>query len=86
MKWVESGTKPPSTTISSHSQFVKAICSQWDALEIDDGMLFRRKTQKNGSSILQAIVPFSERRTLLGQYHDERTSAHLGVKKTLEKK
>jgi transposase InsO family protein len=85
MKWVESGTKPPSTTISGHSQFVKAICSQWDALEIDDGMLFRRKKQKNGSSILQAIVPFSERRTLLGQYHDERTSAHLGVKKTLAK-
>jgi hypothetical protein len=34
---------------------------------------------------LQVIVPMTERRTILSHYHDNRTSAHLGLRKTLAK-
>lgn len=35
--------------------------------------------------MMQAIVPYSERRTVLAQYHDNRSSGHLGVSKTISK-
>jgi hypothetical protein len=34
---------------------------------------------------LQAVVPSNERRTVLALYHDNRSSRHLGVSKTLSK-
>ena len=45
----------------------------------------RAKLVLNGKISLRAVLPYSERRAVLSQYHDERTSAHLGFKKTLEK-
>lgn len=36
-------------------------------------------------TLYQYIILFSERRTVLTQYHDEKTSGHLGIKKTLSK-
>ena len=35
--------------------------------------------------LYQYVVPYSERRNVLEQYHDEKTSGHLGIKKTLSK-
>jgi hypothetical protein len=35
--------------------------------------------------LYQYVVPYSERRNVLRQYHDEKTSGHLGIKKTLSK-
>lgn len=84
-KWVASGIKPNSEQLSSYSQFIKGICAHWDALEIRDDVLFRKKTCKNGKVLYQAVLPYSKRRTVLSQFHDERTSAHLGFRKTLEK-
>ena len=45
----------------------------------------RAKLVLNGKISLRAVLPYSERRAVLSQYHDECTSAHLGFKKTLGK-
>ncbi|CAG2231004.1 unnamed protein product [Mytilus edulis] len=62
------------------------VCGQWDILEVIEGILYRRfETSDNSKNRLQAIVPYSERRNVLFQCHDNKTSAHLGVRKTIER-
>ena len=57
--------------------------AQFDQLTIIDDVLVR---QLEGlKTKLQVIVPMTERRTILSHYHDNRTSAHLGLRKTLAK-
>jgi hypothetical protein len=57
--------------------------AQFDQLTIIDDVLVRRLEGLNTK--LQVIVPMTERRTILSHYHDNRTSAHLGLRKTLVK-
>lgn len=47
--------------------------------------MYRKYTDDGNQETLQAVIPKSERRTVLSQYHDCKTSAHLGVTKTLNK-
>ena len=57
--------------------------AQFDQLTIIDDVLVR---QLEGlKTKLQVIVPMTKRRTILSHYHDNRTSAHLGLRKTLAK-
>ena len=57
--------------------------AQYDQLTIIDDVLVRRLEGLNTK--LQVLVPMTERRTILSHYHDNRTSAHLGLRKTLSK-
>jgi predicted nucleic-acid-binding Zn-ribbon protein len=78
--------KPLFSEISGRSVATRCVWSQWDRLEVIDGILYRRfETTDTSKNHLQAIVPFAERRNVLFQCHDSKTSAHLGVRKTLEK-
>lgn len=63
---------------------IKSLWSQWVNLEIKDGVLCR-KWASDKKVYHQVIVPLSERREILEQCHDARTSGHLGVSKTLER-
>jgi hypothetical protein len=57
--------------------------AQFDQLTIIDDVLVR---QLEGlKTKLQVIVPMTKRRTILSHYHDNRTSAHPGLRKTLAK-
>jgi hypothetical protein len=49
------------------------------------GALFFLFDDEGLSTKLQVLVPMIERRTILSHYHDNRTSAHLGLRKTLAK-
>lgn len=65
---------------------VRCLWSQWDILEVIEGILYRRfETSDNSKNRLQAIVPYNERINVLFQCHDNKTSAHLGVRKTIER-
>jgi iron-sulfur cluster repair protein YtfE (RIC family) len=57
--------------------------AQFDQLTIIDDVFVRRL--EGLSTKLQVLVPITERRTILSHYHDNRTSAHLGLRKTLAK-
>jgi hypothetical protein len=82
-KWVEKGEKPELKEITGESITVKSMWTQFDQLTIINDVLVR---QLEGlKTKLQVIVPMTERRTILSHYHDNRTSAHLGLRKTLAK-
>ena len=82
-KWVEKGEKPELKKITGESITVKSIWTQFDQHTIINDALVR---QLEGlKTKLQVIVPMTERRTILSHYHDNRTSAHLGLRKTLAK-
>jgi hypothetical protein len=58
--------------------FITYIHSRWDRLEVIDGILNRKfETTDTSKNRLQAIVPFAERRNVLFQCHDSKTSGHL---------
>ena len=66
---------------------LKFFWSQWETLEVQDGILYRKfrsETSKTGSStIYQLIAPKRLRRDILRHLHNHRTGGHLGITKTL---
>lgn len=82
--WVSDKKRPEFSDIKHEIKVIKSLWSQWVNLEIKDSVLFR-KWDNNKKVYHQVIVPLSERREILEQCHDARTSGHLGVSKTLER-
>jgi hypothetical protein len=82
--WLGNNKRPESSEIKHESKVVKSLCSQWNHLETKSGLLCR-KWAGDKKTYSQVIVPFSERRNILQQCHDARTSGHLGLNKTLER-
>ena len=70
--------------MSSQGLVVKALWAQRQMLDIENEILYRKWEDQKGT-ILQAIVPLSERRKVLSYCHDHQTAGHLGIKKTLSK-
>jgi hypothetical protein len=85
-KWIEKGSRSVFSGISQHGYTIKSLWNQFERLAIKDGLLMRRWVLLPSSrEVYQAIIPDSERRRVLEMCHDNKTSAHLGVTKTLEK-
>lgn len=76
--WVSDKKRPEFSDIKHESKVIKSLWSQWVNLEVKDSVLFR-KWDNNKKVYHQVIVPLSERREILEQFHDARTSGHLGV-------
>ncbi|CAC5388864.1 unnamed protein product [Mytilus coruscus] len=74
--WVELKKKPDFRKIGAESMTVKTLWALFESLVIHNDILCRQK--KEPKTVLQAVVPKIERRNVLTQYHDNRTSAHLG--------
>ena len=70
--------------VRAGSLVLKALWSQRQTLVVQDGILFRKWIDHKGVT-LQAVVPSSERRSVLQMSHDHKTAGHLGVTKTLSK-
>ncbi|KAK3104661.1 hypothetical protein FSP39_007335 [Pinctada imbricata] len=84
--WLDNKTRPDSKTIDGESYFLKSLYSQFERLCIIDNIMYRKWDNfESNESVYQALVPLSERRTILQYCHDERTAGHLGIKKTLDK-
>ncbi|CAC5360799.1 unnamed protein product [Mytilus coruscus] len=69
--------------IGAESMIVKTLWALFESLVTHKDILCHQK--KEPKTVLQTVVPKSERRNVLTQYHDNRTSAHLGVSKTIAK-
>jgi hypothetical protein len=55
----------------------------WDAIEIREGLLFKKFHRKDGSEIYtQLLVPFEIKNEVLKNMHNSVMSGHLGKKKT----
>ena len=83
---IREGRRPERTQIAEASYFLKLLWSQWPRLEVRNDLVVR-KWDVVGTDIVwwQAVLPLSERRTVLKYTHDIKPSGHLGIKKTLSR-
>jgi len=75
-------THPPvNEEMQAKSTAAKELLSQWDRLEVRDGIVYRRWALKNGrAEALQLLVPGAPRQDFLKKVHSGMT----GVKRTMD--
>ena len=84
--WVNENKRPDFCDIEAQSYVIKSLWAQWSRLVIRDNVLYRVwEVEGTKGPVYQAVVPFSERRTVLSFTRDCPTSGHLGIHKTLSK-
>ena len=80
----EVNKRPDPDTTATWSKDGRILLQQWEQLEIQDGLLWRRFHHPEGNrSHLQLVVPTSLRQQVLEQVHGGVVSGHLGQQKTL---
>jgi len=78
-------THPPSIQeMRPESEAAKELFSQWDQLEVRNGLVYRRWALKNGADVMQLLVPGALRQDFLKKAHTGMTGGHLGVKRTMD--
>jgi len=86
MKMEESSLRPAWEQISGTSATTKCYWAQWDMLRIQDNILQHKWVNNDGTiQYWQTVVPRSIRSRILEENHNNVTSGHLGVRKTLSK-
>jgi len=81
---LQSVTRPEINEIMMYGEPVKLLVSQWEQLEIKDGLVYCRWAPKAiESEVLQLLVPASHRQDFLKQVHTGITGGHFGVKRTM---
>ncbi|PIK58774.1 Retrovirus-related Pol polyprotein from transposon [Apostichopus japonicus] len=85
LTWKENKVDRPSwEEVSAEGKELKAYWAQWDRLEVRQGLLCRRWENHAGDSITwQFIVPRSLQEEVIQLLHDNPTSGHLGVRRTM---
>jgi transposase InsO family protein len=83
MDWKTAGERPTWSAVTGQSVVVKNLWTQWESLELSDGVLYRRfeDVQRN-TSHLQLIVPRKLQEAFVRQCHEGMTGGHLGRYKT----
>lgn len=78
---------PNKAQLWNESQTVRALCSQWQNLEVLNGLLYKRWTPKHlDSPRLQLVASPELRKVIFKELHSKRFSgAHMGVTNTLLK-
>ena len=91
MSWIikskeDGGGRPEWKVVSHLTASCKTYWSQWDQLEVRDGLLSRRWESDDGKSVKWLLViPLKFRKEILAELHGGKLSGHLGVSKTLAK-
>jgi hypothetical protein len=86
IKSVRVGERPPSSEIQGSSRNTHVMWSNWPRLVLENDILYRRWESEDGTrSKLQLVVPKSLVPVILKSLHDNPTSGHLGVTKTVER-
>ncbi|XP_065927594.1 uncharacterized protein [Magallana gigas] len=83
-QWVENGRRPAFSDVTQYGYVVKSLWNQFERLSIQNGFLVRRWILlPSNRDTFQVLIPDSERRNVPKMCHDNKTSGHLGVTKTL---
>ena len=77
--------RPMFSEVSGKGFVVRSLWSQWENLQLEDEILIRNYESEKEKNRRQVVLPFTERRNVLQRCHDDKTSGHLGTRKTLEK-
>ena len=78
------GQKPPLNEIGRDNSVIRALWYQWDALEVNDNILYRRWKDDKGGIVLQMVVPEDMRIIVFENLHSAKTAAHFGRDRTIE--
>ena len=83
----ERNDPPDKATLFTEDNECKALCSQWNNLEIHDDVLYRKwfPEDPRDNTFLQIVVPKVLRKQILHLLLSHKTSGHLGIAKTLGK-
>jgi len=82
---LEQTERPHSDSLISESPFAKRLCSEWDSLEVIDGVVYRRFQYNDGrSDVLQLLLPRVMRKDFLAKTHAGMNGGHLGIRRTLD--
>ena len=80
----EGNDKSEWNKVSSGSSSLKTIWRQWDRLEINNGILYRKSYSENDENHeLQLIVPKEYRQTVFKHFHDIPSAGHLSPDKMI---
>ena len=87
VKWLETGVRPARGDVEGGGRKLLSYWSQWGRLFLRDGLVCRRwEHELTGQEIYHQIcLPESIVSQVLGALHNDPSSGHLGVSKTLEK-
>ena len=81
-----SGLRPSSNEMMTKSPACRHYWVLWDALVLQEGILFKRFTKKDATgNYLQLLIPSALKREILCQMHNSLLAGHLGCKKTKQK-
>lgn len=85
MSGLEVKRRPTWKEIARFGVSTKSLWMQWEQLELSAGILYRSFVRVGFGKILQMVVPFEMKRSVLQLAHDHLTAGHLGQARTLEK-
>ena len=84
--WKKEGRKPKWEDISKYDKELKNLWAQWDRLELQDNVLYRKWIDLGiKTTNLQLVVPKAMRKDIFKSLHESMHSGHLGVRKTIGK-
>ena len=82
----EIGNRPSWREVSSKDTSTKIYWSQWDALVMENEILYKRwELPSLRSTVLQIVVPSEQIIQILKKAHDSPSGGHFGVNRTLGK-
>ncbi|KAK2922219.1 hypothetical protein Q8A73_001704 [Channa argus] len=82
--WLETQQRPEWLAISARGPEIKLLHSQWDSLELCDGILYRRwRAPGGGADRLQLLVPSALRAEVLRWVCGSAGAGHFGNSKTV---
>jgi len=80
-----SAERPDPNSLAAASAFVKLLCSQWELLQIVDGVLYRRFSYNDDRpDVLLLFLPFAMRKDFLEKVHAGMNGGHLGIRRILD--
>ena len=87
LAWKQNQTNQPALQeMQSTSKATKSLWAQWNRLQLENGVLYRRwETEDGRGARLQLVLPRSLVQEVLSALHDAPSAGHLGVNKTLER-
>ena len=87
LAWKQNQTSQPSfREIEGTSKATRSLWAQWNRLQLENGVLYRRwETDDGHATRLQLVLPRSMVSEVLSALHDAPSAGHLGVTKTLQR-
>ncbi len=77
--------RPEWQMVTEKSPTVKCLWTQWNQLEVREGILYHVTKDDKEKSLVQLVAPQEVRAIILHQLHNTRTAGHLGRNKTCSK-